>query len=181
MDNLTYNAHEHRSRTGIVAHIPFNCKYPIKEGDTLYIDYMIIEDQSEQYIWDREKDLYRVPYDPEHGTLNNFAYAWDDGKEVHAINDWCFVEPLKIVSKEEVRESGLIIPETLKQEYEREEKTDMGILRYANHSLVEDLELSIGDLVQYAPEAGWDTKVRGVEMRMVQINDILCVIEGDYV
>lgn len=171
-----FNQHDYRSRTGIVKQVPLNCSYPIKKGDTLYIDYMVVEDQSEQYIIDRENNLYKVPYTREHDTLNNFAYAYENETGVHMINDWCFLEPLEIEAKEEITSGGIIIPEMIQQAEEKTRTADMGILRYARPDILEDLDLEIGDIVQFHPFSGWDTQVDRKDMRMAQIEDILMVI-----
>jgi len=78
------------------------------------------------------------------------------------------------MSADEVRESGIIIPASAKQD-----KPAMGKIVAVNpeHKKVKKYDLKEGDMVIYARYAGTDINLDGKEYILVSVKDILAKVE----
>jgi len=77
---------------------------------------------------------------------------------------------VKEVEREQTTESGIVLPDTAKQEPQSAEVVAVGA-----H---EDVKVSVGDVVVVRKYSGTEVKLDGEEHRIVDAEDILGVIEG---
>jgi len=77
---------------------------------------------------------------------------------------------VKEVEREQTTESGIVLPDTAKQEPQSAEVVAVGA-----H---EDVKVSVGEVVVVRKYSGTEVKLDGEEHRIVNAEDILGVIEG---
>jgi len=77
---------------------------------------------------------------------------------------------VKEVEREQTTESGIVLPDTAKQEPQSAEVVAVGA-----H---EDVKVSVGEVVVVRKYSGTEVKLDGEEHRIVDAEDILGVIEG---
>jgi len=140
----------------------------IPVGATLYFHHNIVEwrskNLSEQYLVDKERGLYRVPYKPlgYADPLANMCYAWEMDGEVHTINDWILLK--QEMTELETTESGLVIVEKIEDvSYQTGEAAPKQ--GYARVSFLNDyfrgLGLKEGDLVLMRKDAEYPMEING--------------------
>lgn len=89
----------------------------IPEGATLYFHHAIVDlrvggNVSETYLVDKEKSLYRIPYQP--FDTNGKAYAWTFKGKTESIGKWIMLK--QIYKQMETTDSGLIIVDTIEDQ-----------------------------------------------------------------
>ena len=76
----------------------------------------------------------------------------------------------KEVEREQTTESGIVLPDTAKEEPQTAEVVAVGA-----H---EDVKISVGDVVVVRKYSGTQVELNGEEHRIVDAEDILGVVEG---
>jgi chaperonin GroES len=76
---------------------------------------------------------------------------------------------LKEVEREQITESGIVLPDTAKEKPQNAEVVAVG-----TH---EDVNVSVGDVVVVRKYSGTEVKLDGEEHRIVDAEDILGVVE----
>ena len=78
---------------------------------------------------------------------------------------------LKEVEREQIMESGIVLPDTAKEKPQNAEVVAVGA-----H---EDVKVSVGDVVVVRKYSGTEVKLDGEEHRIVDAEDILGVVEEE--
>ena len=77
---------------------------------------------------------------------------------------------LKEVEREQTTESGIVLPDTAKEEPQTAEVVGV--------SAHEDVKVSVGDVVVVRKYSGTEVELDGEEHRIVDAEDVLGVVEG---
>ena len=77
---------------------------------------------------------------------------------------------VKAVEREQTTESGIVLPDTVKEKPQNAEVVAVGA-----H---EDVKVSVGDVVVVRKYSGTEVKLDGEEHRIVDAEDVLGVVEG---
>ncbi len=77
---------------------------------------------------------------------------------------------VKAVEREQTTESGIVLPDTVKEKPQNAEVIAVGA-----H---EDAKVSVGDVVVVRKYSGTEVKLDGEEHRIVDAEDVLGVVEG---
>lgn len=98
----------------------------------------------------------------------------DVGKKILPLEDRVAIMPL---TKEEVTQSGIIIPETASKERPNEGK----VIAVGHGKMVDDkripLEVKVGDVVLYSKYAGDPIKVDDEEVIIISQDSVLAIIK----
>jgi len=84
---------------------------------------------------------------------------------------------VKRVEEEEVKKSGIIIPDTAKEKPQRGEVIAVGPGRLDEKGQRVPMEVKVGDKVLFSKYAGNEVKIEGEEYLIMREDDILAVIE----
>lgn len=174
-----FNPENHRAYCGEIVAIPEGVdSYGAKVGDTLYFHHHVI--LSEGYCIDKENSLYMVKMSANDGYENHgYLIKRPDGT-FKCLVDFLFVTK-KRKQKEQVRESGLIIPD-LADVPENEGKIafDSDRLQEYPYICVKDggftsKYLEVGDLVGYEKDSDMTFIVDGEVYYRMRFRDLLYV------
>ncbi|RKY93751.1 MAG: co-chaperone GroES [Candidatus Hydrothermota bacterium] len=84
---------------------------------------------------------------------------------------------VKRIEEEEVKKSGIIIPDTAKEKPQRGEVIAVGPGRLDEKGQRVPMEVKVGDKVLFSKYAGNEVKIEGEEYLIMREDDILAVIE----
>ena len=90
---------------------------------------------------------------------------------IRPLHERVIVRPTKVAT---LTEGGIHIPDTAK-----EVPTDGTIISFGNLVNRESEELKKGDHILYMKHAGLPVTIKGEDLRMIMVNDIIAVIEED--
>ncbi|MCD6086746.1 MAG: co-chaperone GroES [Candidatus Hydrothermae bacterium] len=84
---------------------------------------------------------------------------------------------VKRIEEEEVKKSGIIIPDTAKEKPQRGEVIAVGPGRLDEKGQRVPMEVKVGDKILFSKYAGNEVKIEGEEYLIMREDDILAVIE----
>ncbi len=94
--------------------------------------------------------------------------------KVRPLQDRILVRPLE---EEEVKQGGIIIPDTAKEKPQEGEVVAVGSGRVLKDGDKQPLEIKKGEKVLYAKYAGTEVKMDGEELLIMREDDVLAVVE----
>ena len=158
-----FNEFENRITEGPVVSIPFKYETGVKPGDTLYFHHLVVINEGQPLTGD--DNHYLVKYDEDH-AINNQAIAFKDSDtgDVHPLAGWSLLEP---VEEEEVQESSII--EVVKLE---EKLPTRGRVAFTS-SGIEEIGLSVGDVVGFKENRDYRIAIDGKEYYRTRVEDLL--------
>lgn len=158
-----FNEFENRITEGPVVSIPFKYETGVKPGDTLYFHHLVVVNEGQPLTGD--DNHYLVKYDEDH-AINNQAIAFKDSDtgNVHPLAGWSLLEP---VEEEEVQESSII--EVVKLE---EKLPTRGRVAFTS-SGIEEIGLSVGDVVGFKENRDYRITIDGKEYYRTRVEDLL--------
>ena len=109
-------------------------------------------DAKNQPCWQEEKDLMKV----------------------RPLQDRILVRPLE---EEEVKQGGIIIPDTAKEKPQEGKVVAVGSGRVLKDGDKQPLEIKKGEKVLYAKYAGTEVKMDGEELLIMREDDVLAIVE----
>ena len=161
--------------------LPNGLEFDVKEGDKIYFHHLVtgaksgvtidkkIEDESGQQHksenlvdWVDDENVYKVHWQQ--------IYARVRDGEVHMLNDYVLVEPVKETENEIKSESGLFLKAN------QEEKSNVGILKYVN-SNTEALGAKVGDKIYFETNSDYEMDIEGERLFRMKNNDLIYVIK----
>ena len=158
-----FNEFENRITEGPVVSIPFKYETGVKPGDTLYFHHLVVVNEGQPLTGD--DNHYLVKYDEDH-AINNQAIAFKDSDtgDVHPLAGWSLLEPIE---EEEVQESSII--EVVKLE---EKLPTRGRVAFTS-SGIEEIGLSVGDVVGFKENRDYRITIDGKEYYRTRVEDLL--------
>lgn len=94
--------------------------------------------------------------------------------KVRPLQDRILVRPLE---EDEVKQGGIIIPDTAKEKPQEGEVVAVGSGRVLKDGDKQALEIKKGEKVLYAKYAGTEVKMNGEELLIMREDDVLAVVE----
>jgi chaperonin GroES len=94
--------------------------------------------------------------------------------KVRPLQDRILVRPL---AEEEMKQGGIIIPDTAKEKPQEGEIVAVGSGRVLKDGDKQPLEVKKGEKVLYAKYAGTEVKLNGEELLIMREDDVLAVVE----
>tara|TARA_R110002072_G_scaffold22204_5_gene77746 strand:- start:502 stop:1086 length:585 start_codon:yes stop_codon:yes gene_type:complete len=158
-----FNEFENRITEGPVVSIPFKYETGVKPGDTLYFHHLVVINEGQPLTGD--DNHYLVKYDEDH-AINNQAIAFKDSDtgDVHPLAGWSLLEPIE---EEKVQESSII--EVVKLE---EKLPTRGRVAFTS-SGIEEIGLSVGDVVGFKENRDYRITIDGKEYYRTRVEDLL--------
>ena len=158
-----FNEFENRITEGPVVSIPFKYETGVKPGDTLYFHHLVVINEGQPLTGD--DNHYLVRYDEDH-AINNQAIAFKDSDtgDVHPLAGWSLLEPIE---EEKVQESSII--EVVKLE---EKLPTRGRVAFTS-SGIEEIGLSVGDVVGFKENRDYRITIDGKEYYRTRVEDLL--------
>lgn len=84
---------------------------------------------------------------------------------------------VKRLEEEEVRQSGIIIPDTAKEKPQQGEVLAVGEGRVNDEGKLQPMNVKVGDRVLFAKYAGTDITLDGEELLIMREDDILGILK----
>ena len=158
-----FNEFENRITEGPVVAVPFKYDTGVKPGDTLYFHHLVVVNEGQPLTGD--DNHYLVRYDEDH-TINNQAIAFKDSStgNVHPLAGWSLLEAIE---EEEVQESKII--EVVKLS---EKLPTRGRVAFSS-SGIEEVGLSVGDVVGFKENRDYRITIDGKEYYRTRVEDLL--------
>jgi len=158
-----FDEFKNRITEGPVVASPFKYKTGVKPGDTLYFHHLVVINEGQPLTGD--DNHYLVKYDEDH-AINNQAIAFKDSDtgDVHPLAGWSLLEPIE---EEEVQESSII--EVVKLE---EKLPTRGRVAFTS-SGIEEIGLSVGDVVGFKENRDYRITIDGKEYYRTRVEDLL--------
>jgi len=158
-----FNEFENRITEGPVVAVPFKYETGVKPGDTLYFHHLVVINEGQPLTGD--DNHYLVKYDEDH-AINNQAIAFKDSDtgDVHPLAGWSLLEPIE---EETVQESSII--EVVKLE---EKLPTRGRVAFTS-SGIEEIGLSVGDVVGFKENRDYRITIDGKEYYRTRVEDLL--------
>ncbi len=158
-----FNEFENRITEGPVVSVPFKYETGVKPGDTLYFHHLVVINEGQPLTGD--DNHYLVKYDEDY-AINNQAIAFKDSDtgDVHPLAGWSLLEPIE---EEEVQESSII--EVVKLE---EKLPTRGRVAFTS-SGIEEIGLSVGDVVGFKENRDYRITIDGKEYYRTRVEDLL--------
>jgi|TARA_R110001599_G_scaffold281979_1_gene483813 co-chaperonin GroES (HSP10) len=158
-----FNEFENRITEGPVVSIPFKYETGVKPGDTLYFHHLVVINEGQPLTGD--DNHYLVRYDEDH-AINNQAIAFKDSDtgDVHPLAGWSLLEAIE---EETVQESSII--EVVKLE---EKLPTRGRVAFTS-SGIEEIGLSVGDVVGFKENRDYRITIDGKEYYRTRVEDLL--------
>lgn len=94
--------------------------------------------------------------------------------KVRPLQDRILVRPLE---EEEVKQGGIIIPDTAKEKPQEGKVVAVGSGRVLKDGDKQPLEIKKGEKVLYAKYAGTEVKMDGEELLIMREDDVLAIVE----
>jgi co-chaperonin GroES (HSP10) len=132
----------------------------LQPGDFVYTHHFINDD--EHCVNVDGKEVAWMAY--------NQLFARVRDGEVHMLNDYVLVEPVKETEDEIKSESGLFLKAN------QEEKSNVGILKYVN-SNTEALGANVGDKIYFETNSDYEMDIEGERLFRMKNNDLIYVIK----
>lgn len=143
-----FNPFQHRVMAGEVVSVPSKYDTGVSVGDTLYFHHHVVMTPQ---LFDKEKDLYIVNYDPQ-GGHNTQAYLYKDKNgKLTAIQDWVFLDPIK----EEGLKSSVIEVFTNEAPANRRGKVKFPSVALGEYGI------EVGDVVYFVKNADYEMTIEG--------------------
>lgn len=129
---------------GEVIASPYGLEIP--KGATLFFNHYVTKPKkSGDFCIDEENNIFKVPY-AKGGGINSMAFAYEYNGEVHALDDWLFVEP--VIEELETTKSGLVIVQNFGDKFyksgEQKPKRMHGKVKHIGGSF-KDFDMKEGD------------------------------------
>lgn len=158
-----FDEFKNRITEGPVVASPFKYKTGVKPGDTLYFHHLVVINEGQPLTGD--DNHYLVKYDEDH-AINNQAIAFKDSDtgDVHPLAGWSLLEPIE---EETVQESSII--EVVKLE---EKLPTRGRVAFTS-SGIEEIGLSVGDVVGFKENRDYRITIDGKEYYRTRVEDLL--------
>tara|TARA_B100001093_G_scaffold84450_1_gene75995 strand:- start:12 stop:596 length:585 start_codon:yes stop_codon:yes gene_type:complete len=158
-----FNEFENRITEGPVVSVPFKYETGVKPGDTLYFHHLVVINEGQPLTGD--DNHYLVKYDEDY-AINNQAIAFKDSDtgDVHPLAGWSLLEPIE---EETVQESSII--EVVKLE---EKLPTRGRVAFTS-SGIEEIGLSVGDVVGFKENRDYRITIDGKEYYRTRVEDLL--------
>jgi len=158
-----FNEFENRITEGPVVAVPFKYETGVKPGDTLYFHHLVVINEGQPLTGD--DNHYLVRYDEDH-AINNQAIAFKDSStgDVHPLAGWSLLEAIE---EEEIQESNLI--EVVKLS---EKLPTRGRVAFSS-SGIEEIGLSVGDVVGFKENRDYRITIDGKEYYRTRVEDLL--------
>tara|TARA_R100001440_G_scaffold73602_1_gene98296 strand:+ start:3696 stop:4301 length:606 start_codon:yes stop_codon:yes gene_type:complete len=164
-----FNEFEHRVNEGPVVCSPIKHNTGVEAGDTLYFHHLVVINEGQPLTGDNNH--YLVRYDPHH-TVNNQAIAYKSAKSGHiySLGGWALLSPVEEGPDPE-EQSDLI-------EVVKFTESPVCKARIAfNATWIEELGLSVGDVVGIKKNRDYELTIDGNKYFRVRAEDILYVEE----
>lgn len=160
-----FDEFKNRITEGPVVASPFKYKTGVKPGDTLYFHHLVVINEGQPLTG--HDNHYLVKYDEDH-AINNQAIAFKDSDtgDVHPLAGWSLLEPIE---EETVQESSII--EVVKLE---EKLPTRGRVAFTS-SGIEEIGLSVGDVVGFKENRDYRITIDGKEYYRTRTEDLLYV------
>ena len=158
-----FDEFKNRITEGPVVASPFKYKTGVKPGDTLYFHHLVVINEGQPLTGD--DNHYLVKYDEDY-AINNQAIAFKDSDtgDVHPLAGWSLLEPIE---EETVQESSII--EVVKLE---EKLPTRGRVAFTS-SGIEEIGLSVGDVVGFKENRDYRITIDGKEYYRTRVEDLL--------
>lgn len=160
---------KYRVTEGPVVCSPIKHDTGVKKGDTLYFHHLVVLNEGQ--VLTGHDNHYIVQYDPDH-TINNQAIAYKSKKSGHiyTLGGWALLKPVEEESEDDVKSD---IIEVVKLTESPVRKACVAF----NAPWVEELGLSVGDVVGIKKNRDYELTIDGKKYFRVRAEDILYVQE----
>jgi len=164
-----FNEFEHRVNEATVVCSPVKHNTGVEVGDTLYFHHLVVINDGQPLTGD--DNHYLVRYDPNH-TVNNQAIAYKSAKSGHiySLGGWTLLSPVE-EGADPGEQSDLIELVKLTDSPVRKARVAF------NAPWVEELGLSVGDVVGIKKNRDYELTIDGDKYFRVRAEDILYVEE----
>ena len=164
-----FNEFEHRVNEATVVCSPVKHNTGVEVGDTLYFHHLVVINDGQPLTGD--DNHYLVRYDPSH-TVNNQAIAYKSAKSGHiySLGGWTLLSPVE-EGPDPGDQSDLIELVKLTDSPVRKARVAF------NAPWVEELGLSVGDVVGIKKNRDYELTIDGDKYFRVRAEDILYVEE----
>jgi len=164
-----FNEFEHRVNEATVVCSPVKHKTGVEVGDTLYFHHLVVINDGQPLTGD--DNHYLVRYDPNH-TVNNQAIAYKSAESGHiySLGGWTLLSPVE-EGADPGEQSDLIELVKLTDSPVRKARVAF------NAPWVEELGLSVGDVVGIKKNRDYELTIDGDKYFRVRAEDILYVEE----
>lgn len=160
-----FDEFKYRINEAPVVACPFNYDTGVRPGDTLYFHHLVVINEGQPLTGFENHYLVRYATD---ATINNQAIAYKDQDtgEIHPLGGWSVLEP---VDEDKSLKSDLI------EIVELEEKLPTkGRVAFTSPA-VEELGLSVGDVVGFRENMDYRFKIDDKEYYRTRAEDLLYV------
>ncbi len=164
-----FNEFEHRVNEATVVCSPVKHNTGVEVGDTLYFHHLVVINDGQPLTGD--DNHYLVRYDPNH-TVNNQAIAYKSAESGHiySLGGWTLLSPVE-EGADPGEQSDLIELVKLTDSPVRKARVAF------NAPWVEELGLSVGDVVGIKKNRDYELTIDGDKYFRVRAEDILYVEE----
>ena len=135
------------NREAIVISTPLINNTNIQEGDTIIVHHNIFRRWQDMRCNEKNSKSF---FDEDKYFLNeNLIYAYNNGDGWKALNDYCFIQPIKSIDKFDTNT----------------ERPLVGIVKYSN-------DIEVGSLVGFLPKLEYEFVIDGERLYRVLTTDI---------
>ena len=131
------------NREAIVISTPLINNTNIQEGDTIIVHHNIFRRWQDMRCNEKNSKSF---FDEDKYFLNeNLIYAYNNGNSWKALNDYCFIQPIKSIDKFDTNT----------------ERPLVGIVKYSN-------DIEVGSLVGFLPKLEYEFVIDGKRLYRIQ-------------